>query len=415
MRYWVLTLLCLAAVIAYIQRAAISVPAERIQQDLGFGAAAMGWVMAAWYTGYAVLQIPSGWLTDRWGCRRALALYAVAWSLMTGVTGLASDFGSLLVCWGLMGLAQAGIFPASAKAIGEWFPDTQRAFASGLLACCMAIGGALSLSLTARLLKDFSWQQLFALYALPGAAWALFFLMLTPETARPSQARTAVPMDWRRLCASPDLGLLCSQQFLRAAATVFFYTWFPSYLKHTRTLGDDEVGYLSAWPPLGVMLGGLGGGLASDWLLARTGRRRLSRQGVAMVGMSVCALLTALAYFITDPRQAMLILSFGAFAGSFGGVSGYTLAIELGGTRVGTVFSVMNMSGNIGATLFPLGVGWFVERTGRWDLVLFFFSGCFAAAAVCWSFLNPRRPLFEETHAPHRHATDSLSRRPGAG
>jgi MFS family permease len=75
MHYRVLTSLCVAAVIAYVQRSALSVPAARIQGEFGVDEAAMGTVMAAWYFGYAAMQLPSGWLADRWGSRRATALH----------------------------------------------------------------------------------------------------------------------------------------------------------------------------------------------------------------------------------------------------------------------------------------------------------------------------------------------------
>jgi MFS family permease len=412
-RYGVLVLLCLAAVIAYVQRSAISLPARDIQQELDLGVGAMGSVMSAWYLGYALLQVPAGWLADRWGGRRALALYAALWSVFTGLTGLATGFWSLAALWGLMGLAQAGIFPAAAKAIGDWFPDTERALASGLLASSMAGGAALAPILTAWLLESFSWQDTFVLYALPGFAWAFAFLLFTPDTPHGTRAlRERVA--WLRLATSVPMALLCLQQFLRAAAMVFFYTWFPTYLQEARGLTLQEAGRYAAWVGLGAMLGGLTGGHVSDWLLRRTGSQRLSRQGIAIAGMTTCALLAGAAYFVTDVHTAILVLSLGAFAGTFGGVSGYSVAIAFGGRHVGTVFSVMNMCGNFGAFLFPIGIAWFVERTGRWDLVLFVFSFCFAADAVCWALLNPRAPLFEEPHAPDPHAAEPVSSRAGS-
>ncbi|MBJ7431336.1 MAG: MFS transporter, partial [Gemmataceae bacterium] len=81
MRYGVLSMLCVAALIAYVQRSAISVPAKIIQQELGMDAASMGLVMAVWYWGYALFQIPSGWLADYLGSRKALVLYAITWSI----------------------------------------------------------------------------------------------------------------------------------------------------------------------------------------------------------------------------------------------------------------------------------------------------------------------------------------------
>ena len=96
MRYGVLGMLCVAALIAYVQRSAISVPAKIIQQELGMDAAFMGLVMAVWYWGYALFQIPSGWLADYLGSRKALVLYAITWSIFTAIAGLATSYEQLL-------------------------------------------------------------------------------------------------------------------------------------------------------------------------------------------------------------------------------------------------------------------------------------------------------------------------------
>src|SRR5687768_16872713 len=108
--YPLLGMLCLAATIAYVQRSGISVAAGSIQQDLGLDKVRLGTVMSAWSLGYALMQIPSGWLADRLGSRRALTLFALLWSAATGLTGLATSYASLLALWTLMGVAQAGIF-----------------------------------------------------------------------------------------------------------------------------------------------------------------------------------------------------------------------------------------------------------------------------------------------------------------
>src|SRR4051794_11469927 len=116
MRYYVLALLCLAATIAYVQRIAISVALPRLEADLCLGKPELGLIMAAWSFGYAAMQVPSGWVADRWGPRRALTLYAVAWSVVTGLVALADGFWSLLVLWTALGVAQAGAFPCAGKA-----------------------------------------------------------------------------------------------------------------------------------------------------------------------------------------------------------------------------------------------------------------------------------------------------------
>ena len=335
MRTQILVFLCVVAAIAYVQRAAISVPALEIAADLNVEEAnlakTMGWVQSAWYLGYALLQMPSGWMADRIGSRRTLAGLCVLWSVLTFLTGLSPDIVTLSLIWFLMGAAQAGAFPCAAKAIGQIFPESQRARASGILA-----GGM----------------------------------------------------------TSKSLALLCAQQFFRAAAMVFFLTWFPTFLQKTRGVSLNDSGVLTTLAGIGGVIGSLVGGVVSDWLFAKTGNRRLSRQGIAVVGMASCSALITASAFVASTNISTAIISLGVFCAMFGGVSGYTVAIEFGGRKAGTVFSTMNMCGNIGAMLFPITAGWMVDQTGNWNLILYFFAVIMAVDAICWAILNPKEPLF---------------------
>lgn len=397
MQYRVLALLGVAAVIAYVQRLAISVPTKEIEADLGIGPTEMGWVLSAWYWGYAVCQLPSGWLADRWGSRRAIVVFALLWSVLTGLAGLAGSFPVLLVAWAGMGCAQAGIFPCATKAIGTWFPPTGRASASGLLIASQAVGIALAPALTAWLLLALTWRGTFALYVIPGIIWGIAYWLATPNRPEPRPAPTSAVTFAQHIISSYPMFLLCLQQFLRAGAMAFFFTWFPRFLQETRGVDQTQSGFLASGPGVGAMLGGLLGGLASDWLLRMTGNRRLSRQGVAVAGMLACTGLALAAYFVADPIMAVLLISLGAFCGTFGGVSGYSVAIDFGGRRVATVFATMNMCGNFGAALFPLVVVQVVSTFGDWNLVLALFAGIFFADAVCWALLNPKGTLFPES------------------
>jgi MFS family permease len=400
MRYWVLAWLCAAAVVAYVQRTALSVPAATIQHELQIDDQLMGLVMGAWFFGYAAMQIPSGWFADRWGSRRTLAVYALAWSLLTGLVGEAREPWSLLVFWALMGMAQAGLVPCATKAIGAWFGNTERALASGILAFSMYSGMAAGPELTGWLLKSLTWRDIFFVIAVPGVLWAGAFLVLTSDVAR-GQAAPAVqgPVDWWLLCTNGQMHLLCAQQFLRAGAMVFFGTWFPTFLQVSRGVPQFESGTLTMYVALGAMSGCLTGGCICDALFRLTGNRRLSRQGIAVLGMTCCVGLTVLAYFVHDTGVAVMLITVGAFCATFGGVSVYPVGMEFAGKRVATVFSVINTFGNLGAALFPSVVGWYVKKTGQWEPVLFLFAGMYAAAAVCWMVLNPRGTLFQEADA----------------
>jgi len=411
-RYQVLGQLCLVAAIVYIQRSAISVPAKDIARDLSFDnfTLQMGRIQTAWYLGYALFQLPSGWLADRFGSRITLTAFCLLWSVMTGLAGFAADFWSLLLFWGLMGATQAGVFPCATKAIGQVFPDNERARASGLLACGMAIGGAIAPLITAWGLGSLnspasqmgleSWRLLLGIYAIPGILWAIFFLLTTSASALPKTERadTQIPkLPWSRLFQSPSVVLLCAQQFLRAMAMVFFLTWFPVFLQETRGVTPLESGVLTTYASLGGVVGTLLGGFASDWIFQATGNRRLSRQGIAVIGMSLSAVLILGSYFAAATSLSIALISLAAFCATFGGVSGYTVAIEFGGRHVATVFSAMNMCGNFGAALFPITAAWLVEFSGNWNLLIFLFAGIMTVDAVCWALLNPRGTLMGDS------------------
>jgi MFS family permease len=429
MRYTLLGFLCVITMIAYIQRSAMNGATDAIEKDLHISSQDLGWVMGGWYLFYSLFQLPGGWLADRLGSKSALVLFAVGWSLLTGLAGLAAGLPGLLLVWGCMGGVQAGIFPCCTKAIGATFPKTEQAIASGSLACCMSLGGALAPMMTAQLLGPLTWPQIFALYAIPGLLWAVLFALMVPRPdAGPAQPPAsdekgektderdedwhalppaasppagATPVRWTKLGTDPQMLLLCVQQFLRAGAMVFFYTWFARFLKETRGLSEQEAGGLAFWPPFAGAFGGLFGGLLSDWLLRVTGNARLARQGMTFVALCVCTGGAAAAYFVADPQLAVLLISVGAFCGMASGVSAYAMAISYGGKRVATVFATMNMSGNLGATLFPIVVGGIVTATKNWNYALLLFVALFGLSAVCWAVLNPKGTLFdEETKEP---------------
>jgi predicted MFS family arabinose efflux permease len=270
----------------------------------------------------------------------------------------------------------------------------------------MALGGAVAPLVAAWLLKAFTWRELLGLYVIPGVAWACLFALAVPARRGPAAPLEPLGETFARMAGSPTMYLLGAQQFLRAAAMAFFFTWFPRFLQETRGVSQFDSGVLAMWPGLAAVSGGVLGGIASDAILRQTWNRRLSRQGIAVTGMVCCTLLAAAAYFVDDVNVAVLLISLGAFWGTFGGVSGYAVCIDFGGRRVGMVIAVMNMCGNVGAGLFALLVGWLVKppapgaRSPNWDLVLPVFAAIFAVDAVCWALLNPKRPLFEDADGP---------------
>lgn len=414
-RYWVLAAFCTAAAIGYVQRYAINFLAEPMQRDLELDKTQMGWVMAGFFWTYALMSIPSGWIADRWGTRYALTLNALFWSLAVAGVSTAGNLKELFVTWSLAGAAQAGLFPCAVIGVKKWLPPTRRAFASGMLSSFMSVGAVLAPLVAGALLNwgHLGWRSIYAWLAAPGIVWALAFFAWyrdVPaahasvnaaereliETGNDSSALSGPRTPWLQLATSPRMAMICGQHFFRAAGQVFFGTWFGTFLRESTGIASKDVAWLASLPPFVLIVGASLGGVISDWLLRVTGSRRVSRQALAVVNMLLCAAMFALAAASDDARLRVALICAGCLWMAIGGVSSYTITMDMGGRHVATVFSTMNMCGSLGAAAFPLYAGWLVDRTKNWDYVLLSITGIYLAAAVCWSLLNPNGSLFDE-------------------
>ncbi|HKB04013.1 MAG TPA: MFS transporter [Gemmataceae bacterium] len=411
-RYVVLFALCLAAGLAYIHRGCLSVVESTARADLGLSPRDMGWAIGSFFWAYALFQIPTGLLVDRWGPRRSLTLFgllgAVTVAMSAGTLGVdaATGFAILLVARVLMGIAQAGLFPASTRALSVWIPLRRRAFAAGTLQACMSLGGAVGAFITAQLLGIVYWPWVFVIYAVPGLAWSAWFFawyrdrpddhrgtnsaeraLLQPEPtaagSSPGSASLAVLLTFPVIC-------LCAQQVFRAGANVFWFTWCPTYLQNAHGLSPRAAGSLTSLPIIGVVVGCIVGGWIADRVLVHTGSRRLSRAGTAVTACGLGALLFGLTFLIPEGQAALgvAVLSLAAIVVSCSNCCGYSAAMDLGGRNLATVFGAMNMYGNFGAALFsqlvPEWVGWF-----GWPAVVLLVGGSYACGLICWLPLNP--------------------------
>lgn len=151
-RHTVVAVTALMAVLLYLDRFCISMVEAYIGEDLGLSPQQIGPMMGAFFWTYAFLQVPSGWLTDRFGARGMLTLYILGWSLFTGLTGLAFGFLSVLILRLLMGVAQAGAYPSGAAVISKWVPFRSRGAASSIVSVGGRIGGFLAFMVTGPLL-----------------------------------------------------------------------------------------------------------------------------------------------------------------------------------------------------------------------------------------------------------------------
>jgi sugar phosphate permease len=406
-RHLVLAALCAITTISYMQRNSLASVEKLVGADLGLDSSDLGYAKGIFFLTYALLQVPSGWLAQKWGGRRTLTLYAAGWSLLMGGMAFSQGLAGLVGMRAVMGVLQAGIFPCCTMILASWYPASRRGFASAVLNSFMLIGGAIAAALTALLIGLLGWRGLFAFYALPGLAWAgWFFYWFRDRPSDHSQVNpaelsligekssgavavsTRAPTPWLNLIFSLPLWLICIQQFCRAGAVRFFDQSLPTYLQEARGQSIKDANLWTSLPLWAGVLGGMLGGILSDAVLLRTGSRRLARQGVAIGSLLLAVLIYILAYQFADVSLAVLTMGIGYGIMTFSSPCAYALTMDMGGRNLAIIFATMNMAGNLGATAFTTYIPQIAEKLG-WNAALYVFLGMHVVAILCWLPLDP--------------------------
>jgi sugar phosphate permease len=442
-RFGTLGWLCLAATIAYICRNSIGTLESTIRKDLQIDEVTMGYIISSFFLTYAIFQIPTGMLGQRWGSRRCLPLFSVAWSVAAGLMSCAVGTVGVVVLFVSRlsnGVFQAGLFPCATNTVSKWFAPTGRALAMGGLGSFMSIGGAIGAALSGLLLEPLGWRLTMLVFSSFGLVWAIGFylwfrdrpedhaavseaelaLIQAPDLQAPvadqlaaGNQETAVeaaendePIPWRALLFNSATWCICGQQVFRGAGYIFFASWFATYLQETRDVTPAESGLLNSLPLLAAVGGTWVGGAVSDALYRRTGSLSVARRQLATVSVLACAGFVLAAYFIADPLWAVIVISIGAFCASVAGPCAYTITIDMGGRHVATLFATMNMCGNFGALLFINAVPWslkliehrYPEYAGSaWDAVLLLFGLMYVGAGLCWFFLRTNGTVLDHS------------------
>jgi sugar phosphate permease len=409
----VLLLLALGAFLAYLTRACLATANTSIQKDLGFSNEQMGYIFAGFSLGYFWFQVPGAWLGSRLGARLVFPIFAITWSIATVWTGLASAQFSMWCSRLLFGLAQAGLFPCSAKVVKDWMPENRRASSGSIISGRMSLGAVAASGLTALLLSAFGWRFALLLYAAVGFVWAALFYMLFrnhpeehPWVNRAERALLGPELDAsdetkpdrRSLILAAiknhSIWALCAQSFFRSFGYMFFITWFPAYLERGFGVQLVDAGLLSMVPLASAVTGVLAGGIVVDHLLARTGNYWVSRSASASVALGLCALCTLTAIWARQPLVAVLLVSGGSFLAGIAGAASWAATIDLGGRHTAIVGAVMNMVGVIGDILCPVTLGYLFSyidnHNGSWNTILYLFAAVYLGGAVCWLALNPK-------------------------
>ncbi len=360
--------------------------------ELGLSDQAMGAVFSAFALGYALAQVPSGWLADRFGPRLALSGVVTVWSLFTALTGMALSLRFLLAVRFLFGVAEAGAFPGSVRAFYNWLPVRERGRANGILFSGTRIGAAVAFPLMAWLLEGWGWRTAFYILAVPGLVWGLLwavFFRNHPKTPVDQSSPLSGPeLSFGQVFRSRGMGLNMFQYFAGNFTFFICLSWMLPYLqrRYELTLGE-AAGYSMA--PL--LFGG-----AAQWtagflvdMLYRSRFREWSRRLPAMLGFILAAGAIWAVGFMESAAAAVACFAVATFGADMTISPSWAYCLDIGGRNSGAVSGSMNMVGNFGSFVSANAFPFLFGLTGS-ALAYFLIAGLLNAVSVgCWYFMRP--------------------------
>ncbi len=400
-RWGILLLLFLISVVTYLDRVNISVAARQMMPALGLTDAEMGRVFSAFVVGYALCQIPGGWLGDRWGSRLVLTAAVVWWSVCTAMTAVAATLpiagvlgiaGSLICVRFLIGVGEAAALPNFNRTVADWLQPHERGLGIGIAIGGIGVGSAVAPPLTAWIMVNYGWQTAF--YAAGGIGLliaALWYGYAVDQPAAQDQPgpREAVP--WRRFARTPTVWWLVASYTCLGYVAYIYMSWFYLYLVNVRGFGLLRGAWFASAPFVAMALLCPLGGWVTDRLVSARGVDQ-GRQLVGGAGMGLAALAVVLGAYSDSPHLAILLLSMGAGFLYFTVGAYWSCTSDLSKTHAGTLSGVMNTGANLGGSLSPMLTPWLAGQIG-WAGALGVAALVALAGGCMWIKIRPGRGL----------------------
>lgn len=378
-RWRICALLFFATAINYIDRQVFGLLAPMLQKEIGWTEQEYGYIIAAFQGAYALGFLLMGWLLDRFGARVAYASAVAFWSVAAMAHGLARSVLGFGVARAGLGLGEAGNFPGALKVVAEWFPQRERAFATGLFNSGSNIGAVLAPIVVPMIALSLGWQWAFYLTGALGMVWLLLWMMIYRQPhahpalsaserayiqSDPPTPTTRIP--WSQLVGYRGAWAFALGKFLTDPIWWLYLYWLPKYLNSTHGLSIAEFGAPLVTIYLVSDAGSILGGWASSRLIMRGWSVNRARKAV-MLGCAVAVTPIMLTAFTGDLWGNVLLIALAAAAHQAWSANLFTMATDLFPRQaVGSVVGFGGTAGAIGGMLIAALTGWVLSVTGSY-------------------------------------------------
>lgn len=407
-RRWILLgFLTTGMFFCYAHRGTLSVAAPFLMKDLGFNTAVMGILLSAFFWSYSIAQVPAGWMIDRYGLGPVYAVGFFTWTTAVALTSLCSSVSMLIGARMLLGLGQGVPFPASARAVSNWFSGRERGGVTGVYLSGNRLGQAAIAAVGPLLIASYGWRFFFLISALAGVVWLVAWIatmqLWQPERAVEQRVdptmRLSLREGWIQLRDRRILGVFLGY-FAYDYVWFLFLTWMPGYLMLERKLSAREMGIYSSVPFAIVAIVIVFAGLAGDSLVRLGWDDVTARKILISAGMLIGCLIVPAA-FVEDKLLSVWLLSgsicgLGIAAPNAWALTQAVCPKEL----VATASGIQNLGGNLGGVVAPALTGFIAHGTGSFG-VAFVIAGVILLLGIAnyWLLIpnvaarRPNRPI----------------------
>jgi MFS family permease len=386
--------LLLAAVlfINYVDRGTLAIAAPLIRVDLHIDDAQMGALLAAFFWTYATMQIPVGWLAERFGAHRVLAAGLALWAVATMLMGTVHSFAVLVFLRLLLGLGESAGFPCVSKLLALVVPPKGLGTANGIVSFAYLFGPAVGAYVGVRLMAQFGWRSAFLVFG----GLSLLWLLPWARAAKEVQATRLVSES--TTVGSPTFGMILKSPALWGTALgllsanytfYFMLSWLPSYLVRERGFSTLEMGGIVGGLYLANAVSAMLGGWAADFYVARGGSATVAYKltmAIAHVGYVICMLCMAMG------SQAVAIGAMFVYQVLTGASSPglYAVSQILAGPRAsGRWVGIQNSVGSLAGVIAPWATGVIIQSTGHFTNAFVVAAAVSVLGLVCWLWMVP--------------------------
>lgn len=396
-RYNMLALIFGSVVINYLDRTNISVAAPAISESLGLSSVQMGLVFSAFGWTYVALQIPGGIVVDKVGARLLYAVMLFFWSVATLLQGFVNVFVVLLGLRASIGVFEAPAYPANNSIVTKWFPENERASAIAIYTSGQFIGLAFLFPILVVVQNYMGWRGLFIVSGVIGMAWSVVWYLFYRDpldhdsvdheelehirkggglVGSHKSGNGKTKFSWSDLGEAfkhRKLWGVYIGQFCMGSVSIFFLTWFPTYLVKYRGFDFLKSGFMASVPFLAAFAGVLISGFVSDKLITKGFSKEFARKTPVLIGMLLSTSLIG-ANFAESQFVIILFLTMAFFGNGLASITWVFVSSLAPRHLIGLVGGVFNLIGGLSAVIIPIAIG-VLAKDGDFSPALFFIGG----------------------------------------